>query len=292
MYEDYFKRIEEECFIRNRKELTVKFYKYHVGCFLKWVGDKPAEELTLLDARNYILMLRKQGKAAVTCNGVNSALSFFYQRVLHKSWDYGEVPRMRRDWTLPEVLTLEEIEELINTATSIRNKAIIALLYSSGLRLSELVNLAPEDIYMSTMMVHVRNGKNHGDRWTILSEKALEYLKEYWATYPKKRDYLFVSLRAPHEQLRASGVETMLKKIGKEAGVGNHLHPHTLRHSFASHLLENDVAIQEIQTMMGHKSPATTSLYIHVTNKTLMGIKSPLDHPQKKKRGRKKKDEQ
>lgn len=100
----------------------------------------------------------------------------------------------------------------------IRNKAIIALLYSSGMRVGELVSLKPEDIYMSTMQVYISKGKNHRDRWTILSEKALDLLKEYWRSYPVKRAYLFVSLDAPHEPLKVSGVEIMLRAVGKTAG--------------------------------------------------------------------------
>lgn len=278
IYKEYLERLEEECFIRNRTYYTTHNYISAVNAFLRSVDCESVNELTLLHARNYIISLRKAGLKASSCNGINSAISFFYQKVLHRQWDYDEVPRMKKDWTLPEVLTLEEVERLINTADNIRNKAIIALLYSTGLRVGELVNLAPEDIIMSKMLVHVRTSKSRHNRWTILSETALKYLLAYWHSYPVKRDYLFVSLRAPHTQLKVSGVEIMLKKIGKEAGFSK-VHPHILRHCFASHMLENEVDIQSIQAMLGHKSINATSIYIHVTNKTLMGIKSPLDHP-------------
>ncbi len=154
---------------------------------------------------------------------------------------------MRLDVKLPKVLSLEEIEKLINSATQIRNKAIIALLYSSGMRVGELVSLKPEDIYMSTMQVYISKGKNHRDRWTILSERALDLLKEYWRSYPVKREYLFVSLDAPHEPLKVSGVEIMLRAVGKTAGI--EAHPHTLRHSFASHMIEQGVPIHYVQAM-------------------------------------------
>ena len=183
--------------------------------------------------------------------------------------------------------SLEEIEKLINSATQIRNKAIIALLYSSGMRVGELVSLKPEDIYMSTMQVYISKGKNHRDRWTILSERALDLLKEYWRSYPVKREYLFVSLDAPHEPLKVSGVEIMLRAVGKTAGI--EAHPHTLRHSFASHMIEQGVPIHYVQAMLGHRCLESTQVYIHISNKTVMGIKSPLDHPVKKKRGHKSK---
>ena len=225
------------------------------------------------------------------CNGINAALKFFYRHVLHKSWDQDVVPRMTNDLKLPEVMPLESIEKMIDATTEIRNKAIISLLYSSGLRVGELCRLAPGDIYMSTMQVHIRGGKNHWDHWTLLSQHSLDLLTEYWRSYPVQREYLFVALQAPHKPLKKSGVEAMVKKIGRLVGISN-AHPHTLRHSFASHMVEQGVSLENIQAMMGHRDADSTHKYIHVSNKSLMGIKSPLDHPAKKKKGRKKKNEQ
>ena len=281
MYEEIFDKIREECRIRNHSENSIKQYVYHASCFLKWVGDKPLEELTLSDAREYILYKRNTSCSPATCNGINSALSFFYRNNLKKLWIYDEVPRMIADWSLPAVCSREEIEKLIDTATNIRNKAIIALTYSSGLRVGEVCRLAPTDIYMSTMQIHVRDSKNHGDHWTVLSERALELLKEYWYSYPVPRDILFVTLRNPHRPLKTGGVEIMLKKIAKEAGIT--AHPHTLRHSFATHLIEDETKPEYVQAMLGHRSPHSTTIYVHVSYKSLMGVKSPLDKPKAKK---------
>lgn len=257
---------------------------------MRWTGDKNPDDLTLSDVRNYISFLRLEKHFSTSyCNGINSALRFFYKFILRKKWDPDEVPRMVLDRELPKVLTLETIEKLIATATETRNKAIIALLYSSGLRVGELCRLAPGDIYMSTMQMHVRRGKNHCDRWTILSQTALDLLIQYWHEYPMKRDYLFVSLKSPYSQLNTSGVEIMLRKVSKAAGLET-VNPHMLRHSFASHMVEHDVSTEMIQAMLGHRSPASTNLYMHVSNKSLMRIKSPLDHPTKKKKGRKKRN--
>ncbi len=282
MYEEIFDKIREECRIRNHSENSIKQYVYHASCFLKWVGDKPLEELTLSDAREYILYKRNTSCSPATCNGINSALSFFYRIILKKLWIYDEVPRMIADWSLPAVCSREEIEKLIDTATNIRNKAIIALTYSSGLRVGEVCRLAPTDIYMSTMQIHVRDSKNHGDHWTVLSERALELLKEYWYSYPVPRDILFVTLRNPHRPLKTGGVEIMLKKIAKEASIT--AHPHTLRHSFATHLIEDETKPEYVQAMLGHRSPHSTTIYVHVSNKSLMGVKSPLDNSKVKKR--------
>ena len=279
MHEDIYKKLEDECRFRNHTEKSIKQYLYHTRSFLNWIGDKPIDELTLNDARDYIMHKRSTTCSAATCNGINTALSYFYRVILRKVWVYEEVPRMKQDWKLPTVCTQAEIEKLIDTATNIRNKAIIALIYSSGLRVGEVCRLAPTDIYMSSMQVHVRKSKNHGDHWTILSERALELLKAYWYAYPEPRDVLFVSLRRPHRPLKPGGVEIMLRKIADEAGVT--AHPHTLRHSFATHLIEDDTRRESVQAMLGHKSPASTAVYVHVSNMSLMGVTSPLDRPPK-----------
>lgn len=291
MYKKYFDELEKACAIRNRKEGTLITYKHYIKKFLDWSGKNP-EDVTLEDARDFIYELRVDNKMSTQyCNGINAALKFFYRHVLHKSWDQDVVPRMTNDLKLPEVMPLESIEKMIDATTEVRNKAIISLLYSSGLRVGELCRLAPGDIYMSTMQVHIRGGKNHWDHWTLLSQHSLNLLTEYWRSYPVQREYLFVALKAPYKPLKKSGVEAMVKKIGRLVGINN-AHPHTLRHSFASHMVEQGVSLENIQAMMGHRDADSTHKYIHVSNKSLMGIKSPLDHPAKKKKGRKKKNEQ
>jgi len=279
MDESLKQRIRDEFRIRNCSQGTAKQYIYHIGKFLDWTG-KPLEELTLYDARDYIIMKRESGLKPESCNGVTSALIFLFRYMLHIKWDLDIIPRMKRNWKLPEVLSHEDIEKLIDTAHCIRNKAIIALMYSSGLRVGEICKLAPFDISMSTMQVHVRNSKNHGDHWTVLSERALELLKQYWYSCPEPRDTLFVSQRKPHVPLCPGGVESMLKKISAEAGIK--AHPHMLRHSFATHLIEDRVPREYVQSMLGHRSPNSTAVYINITNKSIMGIVSPLDKDTKK----------
>lgn len=160
MYEEYFEKLKEECAIRNRTEGTYNNYALKVTQFMNWNKDKKPQDYTLLDARNYIYELRVDLKRSTQhCNGVNSALKFFYRYVLKKSWDQDVVPRMMNDLKLPSVMPLESIEKMIDASTEVRNKAIVSLLYSSGLRVGELCRLAPSDIYMSTMQVHIRGGK-------------------------------------------------------------------------------------------------------------------------------------
>lgn len=278
MNDYYYNKFRKECILRNYSEQTCKIYTQNINKFLEWTGGKSIENLSLDDARNYIYELRINRQMSTQhCNGTHSALRFFFKYVLHKIWDQDYVPRMANDIKLPRVISLESVEKMINTATETRNKAIISLLYSSGLRVGELCRLKPEDIYMSTMQVYIRSGKNHSDHWTILSQHTLELLIKYWKEYPVQREYLFLTLRKPHTPLKKNAVEAMITKIGNEAGIPA-MTPHVLRHSFASHMVEKGVPLEYIQTMMGHRSPSSTHRYIHVSNKALMGIQSPLDH--------------
>lgn len=285
MYEEYFEKLRIEGKLRNLRESTIYQYTARITKFLRWKACDDPGEVTLEDIRNYIYEIRTNKKRSTQhCNTCRAALKFFYRFVLRKNWDEDEVPYMRRDTKLPKVINLETVELLIDTATEIRSKAIIALMYSSGLRLSELRYLAPDDIYMSTMQVHIRNSKNHRDHWTILSQRALELLIEYWKSNPVKRDFLFINPVHPDMPIKSSAVQTMFKKVGKDAGVP-YIHPHILRHSFATHMIENKVPLEQIQAMMGHCCIDTTYKYIHVSNKVLMGIHSPLDHVSPVKKG-------
>lgn len=278
MYDKYFYILQRECILRNRSEQTAKIYTQNIKKFLEWTENKSIEDISLDDVRNYIYELRMNREMSTQhCNGTHSALKFFFKYVLHKNWDQDYVPRMLNDVRLPRVIPLEAVEKLIDTAKEVRNKAIISLLYSSGLRVSELCRLRPEDIYMSTMQVYIRKSKNHSDHWTILSQRTLDLLIEYWKEYPVQREHLFLILRQPHTPLKKNGVEAMITKIGDEAGIPA-MTPHILRHSFASHMIENGVPFEYIHTMMGHRSPNSTHKYIHVSNKALMGIRSPLDY--------------
>lgn len=268
MYEKYFEKLTEECEIRNRSANTARTYSDNIKRFLIDVGKHP-DQLLLDDARQYILKKRREGISAEYCNNINSSLAFFYKHVLHLFWDQEIVPRMKRDYTMPDVLSVEEVEQMINTATEVRNKALIALIYSSGLRLNEAARLRPDDIYMSTMQVHVTDTKTHRDRWTILSQTALEYLKEYWYSYNVPRDRLFVSLLAPHMPLKGSGIEIMIRTIARDAGTKKRVYPHLFRHSFTTHLLEQGVSIEYIQTLLGHHCPGSTYTYLHIKRRSV-----------------------
>lgn len=170
MYEKYLLKLEEAGKIRNLKERSISCYQNYVSYYLNYVGKEP-EELTCQDVRDFLLAKKDAGLKATTLNLYNSAIRFFYRNVLHILWDDIMVPRMILDHPLPKVLTLNEIERLLVATDDIKYKAMLSTMYSSGLRVSEVIHLHYNDISRTNMQIHVRNTKNRMDRYTILSER-------------------------------------------------------------------------------------------------------------------------
>lgn len=190
MYEKYLSQLEEAGKIRNLKERSIRCYKNFVSYFLNYVGKNP-QELTCQDVRVFLLEKKDEGLKATTLNLYNSSIRFFYRNVLHILWDDTIVPRMIKDHKLPVVLSLEQIEQLLNATTDLKYKAMFATMYSSGMRVSEVIHLHYEDISHTNMQIHVRNTKNRMDRFTILSERNLALLTEYWFAKGRPRGILF-----------------------------------------------------------------------------------------------------
>ena len=275
MYESYIEKIEVVGKLRNLKPGTIRTYQKNVSDFLKFMEKNP-EELTCEDARDYLVYLQNKGKKASTLNKKNGSLVFFYKRVLGKLWDDNLVPRAINDYAVPRVLSSSDIERLLDATTNLKYKAMFAIMYSSGLRISEVVRLRYEDISRTNMQIYIHESKTHTSRYAILSQRALDILTEYWFKCGRPRGILFPS-QLNGDYLTTSGPQLMFRKSVKKAGLPKYIHPHCLRHSFATHLLEDGVDIRYIQTLLGHRSPKSTEIYLHVSNKALIGIQSPFD---------------
>lgn len=275
MNEKYLNLILTAAKMRNLSAGTTRTYIHSLTNFFDAVGKDPAT-VTFEDIQGFLLDKREKGTSAATCNGYHSAIRFFFRYVLHKPWDEDIVPRMIREQPLPKVMPAEDIELLLSFATQLKYKAIISLLYGSGLRVSEVVNLDYCDISRTTMQVHVRNTKNRSERYTILSKRSLDILTEYWFKCGKPMGALFIS-QTTKGRLTASGVELYIRKIAREANIPYQVSPHVLRHSFATHLLEAGTDVRYIQVLLGHRTPVSTEKYLHISNKAVMGIKSPFD---------------
>lgn len=190
MYEKYLDMMDEAGKIRNLKESSISCYKSYVSYFLNYTGKNP-EELTCMDVRLFLLAKKQEGLRATTLNLYNSSIRFFYRNVLHILWDDITVPRMIPDHKLPTVISAEEVKRLLDVTVNLKHKAILATMYSSGLRVSEAIHLHYCDISRTNMQIHVRDAKNRMDRYTILSKRNLEILTQYWFQCGRPMDVLF-----------------------------------------------------------------------------------------------------
>ena len=275
MYEDIFELVTIAAQKRNLKESTSHRYCQALTPFLRTV-NKPWQELTIEDADNYLTAKRLAGIMPETYNHYYGAIRFMYKRILKINWNEDDIPRMKRDRSLPTVLTKEEIEAILDTTKNLKYKAIFAIMYSGGLRVSEATHLHYTDISRSNHSIHIRNTKNRMERYTILADRTLDILTEYWFKCGKPRDILFPS-QTTGKYLDISAVNQVLRRSSERAGLSKHVTSHAFRHSFASHLLEAGCDIKYIQALLGHLDPKSTEIYLHVSNKTLLGIKSPFD---------------
>ncbi len=275
MYDEYLRQLEEAGKIRNLKERSISCYKNYVSYFLNYMKKDPSD-LTCQDVRNFLLAKKDEGLKATTLNLYNSAIRFFYRNVLHILWDDITVPRMIIEHKLPTVLTADEVERPLDATEDLKYKAMFATMYSSGMRVSEVVHLHYDDISRTNMQIHVRDTKNRMDRYTILSKRNLDLLTEYWFRKGKPRGILFPN-KFTGQYLTVSTLEQVMRRSAAEAELPKGVSPHCLRHSFASHLMEAGVEQRHIQALLGHRDPKSTEVYLHVSNKTIMGIRSPFD---------------
>ena len=275
MYEDILELIIIDAQKKNLKESTSHKYCQALTPFLKTI-NKPWQELSIEDADDYLTAKMLAGIMPETYNHYYASLRFMYKRVLKINCNEHDIPRMRRDRSLPTILEKEEIDAILDVTTNLKYKSIFAVMYSGGLRVSETTHLHYKDISRKSHSIHIHNTKNRIDRYTILADRTLDILTEYWYQCGRPRDILFPS-KVTGEYLDISAVNQVLKRSAKRAGITKHVTTHAFRHSFASHLLEAGCDIKYIQALLGHLDPKSTEIYLHVSNKTLLGIRSPFD---------------
>ena len=262
-------KLATELKLRGFSENTVKSYNFHVQKFLNFT-KKDLEKIDNDDVRTYLAYLISEKKLAPSSVGlVKAALVFYFHEVLGRKFIDVKTPKRAKQ--VPIVLTKEEIKLLLNSTDNFKHKLLLELLYSSGLRLSELINLRTEDLEIKDKVGWVRRGKGAKDRLIILSEKVskdlIKFLKE-------RKGFVFEG-QSGHLSKRA--VQKMLAELAKKSGIAKHVHPHMLRHSFATHLLEAGVDIRKIQELLGHASISTTEIYTKVSTAELKKVRSPLD---------------
>jgi len=220
-------------------------------------------------------LVNERGVSTSYQNQAVNAIKFYYEKVLGGNRKFYFIDRPKKEKTLPNVLSEDEIKRILQSPVNLKHKAMLWLTYSAGLRVSELLELKPADIDSDRMQIHIRSAKGNKDRFTILSTKVLEMLQLYYKQY-KPKDYLFEGVNGVKYSSRS--IQQVLKDACKKAEIKKEVSMHTLRHSFATHLLENGTDLRYIQSLLGHSSPKTTEIYTHITTKGFEKIKSPLDN--------------
>ena len=281
--ENYLEEINLYFELKDTPYSSRESYFRRIKAFIEFMQNKGKDPVLTeeKDIQQYILYLKKEkGLTAGTINNYSSAIRLFYTRILEKKWDPNKIPRMKIREKMPVVPPKEDILAILNATTNLKHKALIALLYGSGLRVSEVAKLRIRDICSKTMRIRVENAKHDTNRYTILSEVSLEVLRQYFKKYFssdfKFEDWLFPG-QDPDKHIDIKTIKNTMIKLRNRLELNTEISAHTLRHAFASHSLENGVDPVFIQQMLGHKSLKTTVKYLHLTSKSLMGIKSPLD---------------
>lgn len=264
----FIDKLKERCFLRGYSKTTIESYSYHVKKFLEFL-DKSRLNLSKEGVKSYLLSQEV---------GINSSrlqyasIGFFFREILNKPFSLEEIPIKKKEKQLPKVISKEKIKQMINLTENLKHRLIIKLLYSSGLRLQELLNIKRKEIDFERGIIHVKKGKGNKDRITLISESLKMDLLKYYSNNIFKTEYVFEGRNGKYTK---KSVQKSLDIAGKKVGLK--VTPHMLRHSFATHLLESGTDIRHIQKLLGHSDLKTTEIYTHVSTKDLSKIKSPLD---------------
>jgi site-specific recombinase XerD len=264
---------------RNYSASTVRAYIHAIEDFAKYFGRSPYR-LGPEHIRQYqIHLFRDRKLSAGTIEGRTAALRFLFVKTLKRPYVHDQIPFPKRQRPLPTVLSQDEVARLIDSAQSLMHRAMLMTLYGTGVRRAELCQLKVADIDSKRMVIRVRNGKGGRDRDVLLSDKLLETLREYWR-WMKPKTYLFpgtVKNWRADVPITTKIVWTAVNAARKRAGIEKCISPHTLRHSFATHMLEAGADLRTIQVLLGHAKLADTAIYLHLSRRHLQAVASPIE---------------
>ncbi len=261
--------------LRGLTPKTQKIYLREVSNYAKHFNKSP-EQLGEKELKEYLLyLLNKRKLSRGTYRFYYQGLKFLYKHTLKREEVVEKIRCPRGKKKLPVVLDLAEVKTLLSVMEKLKHRAILTITYSAGLRISETAHLKVSDIDSKRMMVRVQQGKGGKDRYTILSKTVLECLRQYWRQY-RPKDWLFEGQKeGTHVCL--SSIRQIFVEAKERAGITKPASPHTLRHSFATHLIEAGTSLHHVQLLLGHRSPTTTTVYLHVSKMNLAQVTSPLD---------------
>ena len=276
--EQVIKKMKEDMRMRNFSKYTYDSYLGKTKDIMKYFGEKQLEEVTTKELREFLLKYLKEERKLSdrSINYYNSVIRFIYEVTLDKLINKKQLPMRKKKKTVYKVLTKEELSTFFNGCDNFKYKTIFMLVYGSGLRIGEVANLRVEDIDGKNMRIFVREGKGNKERYTILPKQSLEMLREYWRKYRqhKRRGRIFLSETG--QAITVGVIREHFRKYRKKAKINEKATLHTLRHNFATDLIERGATLIEVKELMGHSNIRSTMEYIHVANVKLE-IESPLD---------------
>lgn len=270
-----YNQMKRDLELKNFSPRTVTCYLDCMRNFVRHYGRSPVE-IGDEEIRGYLYYLMKERKVSQSLvNQSYSAMKFFYETTLGRKWNAVQIPRGKNPKKLPVVLSMEEVQAVLGCIGNLKHRAILTTIYSGGLRVSEATRLKKDDIDSKRMTIRVEGGKGKRDRYTLLGNHTLKLLRTYWKVY-QPGEWLFPG-RDAAEPISVSSIQRVFKNALHKAGIQKKATVHTLRHSFATHLLESGTDLYYIQRLLGHSSANMTSVYLHITGKDLGKVKSPID---------------
>ncbi len=273
--ENLLEKMRMELELMNYSPRTIESYISYIVAYSKFY-NLSSYFLDENEIRDYFYHLRFRKKSSWSeVNGAYSSLKFFYVHVLNKDWNVKKMPRPKSEKKLPLVLSREEVKLILNALINLKHRTILMTIYSAGLRLSEAANLKISDIDSKRMLIKVEQGKGRKDRYTLLSPLLLKQLREYYRWYHPK-NWLFEGI-TKEKPISVRSIQNIFKRAKVKAGIHKIATIHTMRHSFATHLIEQGVDVFTLQQLLGHKSLRTTSIYVHIQKSSMEKITNPLD---------------
>lgn len=259
----------------NYSQSTIESYVYAVQQLALSYGCCPSG-LSAAQIGAYLGEVRQRGCSWSTVNACYSGIKWFYTRVLEQEWNHRQLPRPRREKRLPEILSREEVKGLIEAIPNLKHQTAIMVMYSGGLRIGEVVKLKVKDIDSDRMLIRIEQAKGKKDRYTLLSPTTLIWLRRYWKYYRPIGQWLFEGADK-RDHWSISSLRHVFNRAIAKAGIRKEVSSHILRHSFATHLLEQGVDTLTIKELLGHSQLQTTAKYLHVRKSRLSSLDNPLD---------------
>lgn len=261
--------------LRNFSQNTRRLYLSHVKRFAEFY-HKPLDKIGETEIRIFLHhAINTRNLSSSFVNSAYSALRFFYETTMDRPWNIKHIPRAKKEKRLPLALSRDEVKAILAATGNLKHRAVLVTTYAAGLRVSEVSRLKVADVDSRNMQIRVRQGKGKVDRYTLLSPVNLDLLRLYWAQY-RPKDWLFPGA-VPGEPLATRSIQSIFRAAKDKAGIKKAVSIHSLRHSFATHLLEAGVNLVYIQQLLGHADLKTTSRYLHLIRMDVLKIESPLD---------------